>query len=873
MLTRFIARIRAIAHRRSVASELDEELQFHLEHEIGANIARGLPPEEARRIALRDLGGLSQTREAVREVRATGIESIWRDLSHAFRTLRAAPGFAAAAVATLALAIGANSAIFSVVSGILLRPLPYEQSDRLVLIVREQTLVGAHQPVPAGFFAKEDADGWQHALRTFDMTALYSSENAALQTASGSEVIDSAVVSASFFPTMRGVTVAGRPLGEIDDMSTVVVISERLAERLFGRPQGAIGQGLMLSRRPYTVVGVAARQFQVPSRTTDVWMPAGFAQAANSRCCSFKMIGRLKSGETLAGAAAEAKALAVTLRTLNPGAPPSMRATAVSLRDQIVNPVRPALLVLFAAAGLVLLAACANVAQLLFARNAARSRERAIRAALGASRMRLVRQSLIESLLLATAGTAVGLALARLIVGLVTRSARAGIPRLDSVHLDTPVLLFSIGLTAVATLGTGLAPALQSTNAADSLKSGSATTTSAGGRRRLHGALCVVQLGVSLVLMVGAVLLGRSLVRLVHTDVGVRTDHVVTASLNVAFGGRPTDLQTRDRVARIVDRLHTLPGVQAVGVGTGLPPNLSRLRLTLKRQGDTVDYQASANAATPGYFDALGLRLLKGRFFTAEDDADHPPVFIMSVDMAKRFFGDGNPIGRTMSVPGLRNGAKTSEEMTLVGVVSNVKYSGLDTDADDSVYRPFAQQTWVAPFLVLRTTSDAERLASTIQREISSVDRDIVVSDARTMDAILADATASPRFRTVLLGAIAGLAVVIASIGLYSVTTQAVSQRTREIGIRMALGGQPHTIQRMVLREGIRLGVVGIGCGLAGAFALTRVLTGLLYGITPTDGMSYGLACLGILILTVLASYLPARRATKVDPILVLRAE
>jgi putative ABC transport system permease protein len=295
--------------------------------------------------------------------------------------------------------------------------------------------------------------------------------------------------------------------------------------------------------------------------------------------------------------------------------------------------------------------------------------------------------------------------------------------------------------------------------------------------------------------------------------------------------------------------------------------------LTLRRTGNEVDYQASANAATPGYFDALGLRLQKGRLFTADDDAAHPAVFIMSLDMAKRFFGEADPIGRTMDVPGLRDGAKTSAKMTLVGVVSNVKYSGLEGAADDSVYRPFAQQTWVAPFLVARTQTDPELLAGTLQRQIASIDRDIVVSDVKTMEAILADATASPRFRTVLLVGIAGLAVAISTVGLYGVTTQAVSRRTREIGIRMALGAHLGDIQRMVVREGLHVSFMGIGCGLAGAFALSRVLTGLLYGITATDAMSYGLSSLGLLLVAVVASYLPARRAARVNPIAVLRTE
>jgi predicted permease len=860
-------RLLGLLRHRSVDRELDEELRFHVEQEIDANIARGLPPAEARRVALRDLGGVTQTRDTVRELRSTWTGPVWRDLTYAVRTLEARPGLSIIAVGTLALAIGANSAIFSVVHGILLKPLPYGEPDRLALVFREQNMTGAHRPIPAMFFDAADTDAWRHGMQTFASTALYANETSALRTDAGSDVIDSAVVSDSFFPMMRGALTAGRFLGPADDQSNGLVISDRLALRLYASAQAAVGQTLVLSTRPYTIIGVAARAFQFPRPTTDAWM------TARPRCCSFNLIGRLRPGATIADASAEAGALVVSLRSSNPGPPASLRATVSLLQDHIVNPARPALLMLFAAAGLVLFVACANVAHLLLVAHAARRRERAIRSALGASRARLARQALIECLLLSAAGTGLGLLVAYALVAALVRTAGLGIPRLDAVHVDGQVLLFSIGLCVVTTIGTGLAPMLQTQNPADALKTGG-TTTASRGMRHVYGALSVVQLAVSLVLIVGAILLGRSLVRLLHTDLGISTDHVVTASMNVSFGGRPTDAQTAVRFGRVVERIRALPGVRTVGLGTGLPPSNNRIRLTMRgRNGDQVEYQASAVAVTPGYFQALGVRLVQGRLFTDQDDLDHAPVMIMSVDTAKRLFGDDNPIGGTMTLPGTRDGKKTSDVMTLVGIVANVRYSGLESAPDDSVYRPFAQQTWVAPFLVARTATDPETIARTIRREIASVDRDIVVSDVKTMDTIMSDATASPRFRAVLLAGIAGLAVGIASIGLYGVIAQAVGQRTREIGVRMALGAHRSDILRLVLFQGTRLGVIGIACGLAGAFVLTQALTGLLYGVTRTDWVSYALASAAVLMLALVASYLPARRAAHVNPVVVLRAD
>lgn len=803
-----------------------------------------------------------------------GLERLAMDARFGLRGWRRSTGFAAVAILTLALGIGASTALFSVVHGVLLKPLPYRDPGRLVVILAEQDFEGARQPVRTQWPSAAVA-AWPQ-IDPLDRIGFYSRGTAALATAETSELVDTAIVSGSFFETLDGDLELGRGLSPADDLQPLAVISDRLRRRLFPSGADPLGQPLTLNGQVYTIVGVAAGSFQIPQAQNDVWLSAGFARTRNPSCCSFTPIARLVSGVSLPAASQEIAAVARTLAAAMPRALGGTRVEVVKLQDLLVRESRPALLVLTASVGLLLLLACANVMNLLLARNTARTHETAIRRALGASRAQLVGQALTESALLTTVGAAVGMALASLSLRALKTWPPTGLPRLDGVEINAPVVLFACAIAAATTLLVGLFPALRTSDAAAPLRVSQRGSTGSRPARATLRAVTITQLALSVILLVGAMLLGRSFVALLRTDLGVVPEHVATASLNLTMNRTLTDHQQVEVVGRVIDRIASLPGVTAAGVGTARPPDASRVRLTLRRTDDPdarATYQAAAVPATPGYFQALGIRLERGRLFTEADGPLAPPVAAMSADTARQLFGEQDPLGRTIRLPVLRNGTTRSEEMRVVGITANVKYAGIDQAADAVVYRPFAQQAWRSVFLVARTTGDAAALASQLRRQIAQVDRGITVAEVTTLEAVLSDATSRPRFSALLLGVFASMAVAIAAVGLYGVLAYSVSQRTREIGVRMALGASGRRIRLMVLREGMALAVVGGASGLAGAYGSAHLLASLLYGIRPTDLASFALATGGVISTGLLASYIPARRAANTDPGVALAAE
>jgi len=795
-------------------------------------------------------------------------DAIGRDVRYALRGMRRTPGFTAVALATLTLAIGANTAIFSVVEALLVRPLPYHDADRLVTIDATRDYEGTSHPVDATF-TLDAAARWQEALHVFDDVGIYADSLFQLTTRDGSEMIDGARVSPSFFSALDGPIVAGRPLAASDALAPAVVISHRLAQRLFNGAQPALGAHLVLNSHDHVVIGVAAPEWNVPSWKTDVWQSAAFEHVITPQCCYVQLLGRLKAGATLAQANGDVRDSVRTLEQVDPRSFGRLQPSVTSLRDRQLGQARPALLLMWAAVAVVLVVACANLLNLLVARNVARLRETAVRQALGASRPRLILQGLAESALLAAGGVAGGLLVARAAIALLARLGPDTLPQLHSVRIDFVVFAAAIGLGIATALATGLLPAFQVANVT-ALR----TITNAPTRRhrRLQQVLCIGQLAAAVVLVVAATLLGRSVVALLQTDLGVTAAHVTTASINVGIGRPHSGEEIAATMLRVVDLVAQLPGVRAVGVGTSLPPDEGRLTMTLKRRGSAVDYAASAVSCTPGYLQALGIRLIEGRLFTNADDSGHPPVMIVSATTARHLFGDADPIGQTMAIPKFRYKLANGTDATVVGVVADVKYSGIDAAAGDQVYIPFAQMPWVSTFLAVRVDTDAG-IAPTLRRAVASVDSTVAVSTITPLTGILATAIAPARFLTTLLVALALLGLTIASIGLYGIIAYSVSQRTGEFGVRVALGASMRDVAALVVREGTLIAAAGVAIGIPAAYATSRTFAAMLFGVKPTDPFTYAASAIALIVVALVASYGPARHAARVDPIVALRAE
>jgi putative ABC transport system permease protein len=790
------------------------------------------------------------------------------DLRYALRGLRRTPAFTTAAMATLALAIGANTAVFSVVNHLLIRPLAYRDAGRLVAIDATKIYEGTPRPGRVSW-QLDAAARWQESLRAFSDVTFYAEQAFQLSGRDGAELLEGATVSPSFFSVVDGAIVAGRPFGPADPPAPSIVISDRLARRLFGGSSSALGAHLVLNSTDYFVIGVAGPEWDLPSRTADFWESSAFARVRSPRCCAVQLLGRLKQDVTIAQARADVADTARALAASDAKAFGRVHTSVTTLRDKQLGDGRPVLLLLWAAVGIVLLVACANIVNLLVARNVARTREISIRQALGASRGRLVVQGLIESALLAAGGSVGGLVIARLAAAVLVRVDAGTFPRLHDVRLDPVVFAFAAGLGVIATAATGIVPSIQAANVAPPR-----TVTNAPTRhhRRLQQLLCVAQIAGALVLLVAATLLGRSLAGLLDTDLGVTPDHVVTASISTAFGRPHSADEIAGTMLQVLDRLRRIPGVRAAGAGTSLPPDASRITMSLRRKSDAVDYAASAVLCTPGYFQALGIRLLKGRFFTDADDPQHPPVMIVSARTAQRLFGTDDPIGQTFNVPSFSYRRSSGKTATVVGVVSDVKYSGIDQTAGDQVYWSVAQGPWLSAYLTIRTEGEAS-ITSELRQAVAAVDPTVSVSSIVSLDDIIASRTAPARFRTTLMTAFALIGIAVASIGLYGIVAYAVSQRTAEIGTRVALGAGTRDVMALVLGEGVAIAAAGVAIGLPAAYATSRTFATLLFGVKPTDPSTYVGAAAGLIAVALAASYAPARRAARIDPVVALRAE
>lgn len=801
-----------------------------------------------------------------------------RDLRYGARVLIASPVFTAVAVATLALGIGANTAIFSVISAILLRPLPYPDPGRLVMIW-ETTPEGWFIPVaPANYL------DWKERSHVFEDIGLSRDTTYALTGSGEPESISGYRFSENFFRVMGVAPQLGRtflPEEDLPGASPVVVLSHGIWQRRFGRDPGVLGRPIVLNGTSHTVIGVMPPGFDHPGGT-QLWTPLALDPALMSRRDArfLRLVARLKPGVTPLGAREEMAAIARVLETEHPATNAGRGARVVLLRDMQVGDIRPALLALAAAVGCVLLIAAANVSSLLLARAAGRGRELAIRMALGAGRWRVVRQLLTESVLLALTGGLLGLLLAlwgaEALLALVPRGiANLNIPHIDRIPVDGPVLAFTLLVSLATGAVLGALPALRATRSAPaiSLKDSGPGLTEGSRSRRAGGALVAAEMAIAVVLLVGAVLMLRTFLVLRGQPLGIDPSNVVTAQVFLP-GYRYDDAAKRLAfLDGVLDRLSALPGVRAAGATNYLP--LSGFWGTVSFVADGLppppagqEPEADDRRATPGYFEAIGMRLVRGRGFTPRDTGGSPQVAIVNETLARRIWGERDPVGSRLNL----GDAREPSWWEVVGVAGDVRAFGAGTEVHAEIYRPFAQTSFPLIAFAVRA-GDPAALAPAIRSAIREVDPDQPILQLTPMESLAASSLATRRVSAVLIGAFAGVALLIAAIGVYGVTSHAVARRTHELGIRMALGAARRDLLLLVMRQGLRPALAGLAGGLAGAWALTRWLRSLLYGVSPTDLSTYVFVGLLLMAVASLACWVPARRATRVSPMIALRTD
>ncbi len=879
-------RVRSLLRRGRVEAELEKELRFHVEQEMEANVAAGMAPAEARYAALRRLGGVARIKEECRDMRRTEyLESVGQDLRYGARTLARSPGFTAVVLLTLALSIGANSAIFSVIDGVLLKPLPYPNASRIVRL-----FFSSHDypRFPLNPFDFRDLRARSHL---FQALAAFTRSDVQLSGSGEPVRLAGFRVTAGYFRVLGVAPARGREFNAKDELpgnGHVVILSDRTWRDKFSADPGIVGRKLTLDSQPYTVVGVMPPGTEHPGNeyhplpygdSVDAWRPFTFDGNPSQRGYHImEAIGRLKPGVTPAEAQAEMNTL-ITEIGREHGGYNGWHMLVVPLYKVIVGPDVRLLLVLLGAVGLVLLIACGNVANLLLARATSRQREIAVRAALGAPRSRLVRQMLTESLLIALVGAGLGIVLAVGGVRALVSLLPAGFPRAGSIHVNGAVLGFTLLIAVVTGLVFGLAPALEAAHADPQrgLRGGGHGSTAGGGRVRLRNALVLAEVSLASVLLIGAGLMLRSFVNLLRTNPGFKPEHVLTASLSLP----DTDYKTSTAIAQFYDqltrRLAVLPGVKAAGAGTDLPwtgydENVGGFTIQGETPPPGEDFHARYHTATPEYFRALGTPLVRGRFFTEGDNHNAPKVLIINEAMARLDWQHQDAVGGRLT---FSDTPKAGDWITVVGVVADVKDRPDANGAEPAFWWPVLQAPFPIPQMsvALRSDSGAAQLANELRGEVHRLDPALAVADVRLMDRIADAGVATARFASFLVGLFAALAIILAAIGIYGVMSYSVNQRTHEFGLRVALGAQRRDVLRLVISQGAKLTLAGAVVGVAGALALSRVMTHLIYGVRAADPLTFTAVFLIVTVVGLGACYVPARRATAADPMKALRAE
>jgi putative ABC transport system permease protein len=807
------------------------------------------------------------------------MNSIFKDIRFALRGLLKHPAFTAIAVITLALGIGGSTSIFTVVNAALLRGLPYKSPERLYHIW-EQT---QKQEFPKREFSYPDYQDYQQN-NVFEGLAAYTGGGAILSGQGDPESVNAPRVNAAFFSVLGVDPLLGRTFQNGEDNQggpKLTVLTYGLWQRRFGADPGIVGRALTINGESYTVIGVLPAGFQFALRPADLFLPYQPTQNQLTRrfMHGTNLIGRLKSDKTADEARSELNLIAGRIEQQFNDSHAGVKVLVVPLQEEIVGNVRPILLVLLGAVGFVLLIACANVASLLLTRSLSRQKEVAIRSALGASRWRVIRQLLTESILLSLAGGVAGLLIAYwgvpALVAVLPQSQLNAMPFLKSLHIDASILAFSFGLSLLTGLFFGLAPALQSSklDLNEALKEGG-RQTSAGTGHRLRSAMVVSEIALAVVLLIGAGLMMKSLLRLLQTNIGFNTENLLTMTVILPPAKYTEANQQINFNDQLRQRVQSLPGVAGAGTVNILPVN-SGNTTRFYIDGDPVpapgkETEANIRTISDDYFKTLGVPLLAGRMFDERDAADKPGVVIIGKTIADRMFGGRDPVGMR-----LRYSSFQGDPDLIVGVVGDVKITGIDEALKPVLYYPFRQSSSTFANLIARTNTDPTTLAAAIRNEVRTLEPDAAILNVRTMDEMIAQTPASfmRRFPALLISIFAGVALLLASIGIYGVVSYSVSQQTHYIGVRMALGASPSDILKMVLKQGLLLSILGVGIGVGAAFLLMRLLSTLLYQVSATDASTFGIVTGTLFFVALLACFLPARRATKVDPIVALRYE
>jgi putative ABC transport system permease protein len=870
--------------RKKWEQDASDELRFHIEQQTGANIAAGMAPEEARREAALQFGAVEGVKEDCREQRrGFWLETIAADARYAFRMMRKNPGFAAIAILTLALGIGANTAIFSVVYAVLLKPLPYADPSQLVLVTEAKPQEG----VELTGTSYPNFEDWRAQNNVFSELAADQAHDLTVTGRGEPFVVNTTVVTPEIFALLEAQPLLGRTFVPGDGKrgaAPVVILSENIWRSRFGADPKIVGSSVSLDKRSFTILGIMRSGFRAPtlSRNQDIWIPLvddplfGTWMARRGGHWA-RVIGRLKPGVSMAQAEADMEAIAGRLGKDFPEENAGWTIRVQPLQKAMVGDVKPALLVLLGAVALVLLIACANIANLLLARATSRAKEMSVRIALGAGRARIVRQLLTESAALGLLGGAAGILVAYWGVQSLRSFLPAEMAQMKAIRVDGWVLAFALFLSVAASLVFGLAPALfaAGSDLQKTLREGAGRGGASGSRQKARSILAAAEIAVAMVLLVGAGLLVRSFISLTAVSPGFRTERLMKAEVSLPQFEYSTPAQWNAFANDLLARIQAEPGMRDSAIAIPLPLADGNVNLGFEIEGvaaapSTNTRAADYVAASPEYFRVMGVPLLRGREFSRADVASTPRVAIISEAMARTYFPNEDPIGRRIIFGFPPDGDAPRE---IVGIVGDVRDVGLRQEPAAMMYVPYAQAPFWGAVVVTRSSLSLSSFADAVRRDANAIDKDLPVTDIAAMPDVVNASVAQPRFQTVLLGLFGALALILAAVGIYGVISFSVAQRTHEMGIRMSLGAQPAQVLRLVMGQGARMALVGIALGAAAALGLTRLMRSLLFGVSAADPLTFAAVAILLVAVALAACYVPARRAMRVDPMTALRHE